>query len=225
VRGHKPPPSLRGAVLALDVDGVVLDPTLGGGGSWHRVLADRYAVDTDRFRQLFFSRYWPDIVVGRTAVEPALAQVIVELEWTMSVDDLLSCWFEADFAVDDDVVEAAKAWAADGVRLVLVTNQEHRRARFLEERLRALMPIDTVAYSAAVGFMKHDPHFFPAASDLLGIDRRARSVVLVDDDRQNIEAARRYGWSAVHFTKGEGWRREITAALTAAASSSPAPRR
>jgi putative hydrolase of the HAD superfamily len=212
-------------VLALDIDGVVLDPTLGGRGGWHRVLADRYSVDADRFARVFFSRHWPDVVVGRTAVEPALAQVMVELGWTMTVDDVLSCWFEADFAVDGDVVEAARAWADEGARLVLVTNQEHRRARFLEEHLRAVMPVDAMAYSAAVGLMKHDPQFFAAASELLGIDRQARSVVLVDDARQNVEAARRYGWGAVHFTKGHGWRSEITAALKAAASSTPGRRR
>ena len=51
------------------------------------------------------------------------------------------------------------------------------------------------------------------------------SVVLIDDARQNVGAARRYGWGAVHVTKGDGPLREMTAAFTTAASSTPGRRR
>jgi putative hydrolase of the HAD superfamily len=199
--------------LALDVDGVLLDPTAGGGG-WATALHERFGVDPDALRSSFFQRFWPEIIVGRAAIEPALATAITDLGWTMTADALLECWFEADLVVDDDVADAARAWSADGARIVLVTNQEHRRAAFLRQRLRTVLPPSDMAYSAAIGFMKKDPEFFPLASDQLGIDRQDKAVVFVDDTLENVAAARRHGWFAIHFTKAPGWRDEISAALS-----------
>jgi putative hydrolase of the HAD superfamily len=204
----------RPLVLALDVDGVLLDPTLGGRGGWSTVVGSHFGVDADRLQAVFFQRSWPDVIVGRRPIEPALADAIEELGWTMTVEDLLTSWFEADFAVDVDVVTAATLWSADGVRLVLMTNQEHRRAHFLEQRLSALLPIDSFVYSAAVGFMKKDPEFFPAAHRQIGIPHDDRHVVFVDDSLENIGAARRHGWTALHFSKDNDWRSEIGAALS-----------
>lgn len=219
MKGKRPTPALDGAVLALDVDSVLLDPAGAGPGGWQQVVADRFGVDPGPLRRLFFARQWPDVVVGRTAVEPALGRALDELGWTMTVEELLGCWFEADFAVDLDVVDAVRVWADDGARLVLVTNQEHRRARYLEERLGALIPLTGMAYSAGLGRLKEDPAFYPAASARLGLG--GAPVVLVDDAPANVEAARRHGWAAVGFTRDGDWRAAVGAALSRAVSRRP----
>jgi putative hydrolase of the HAD superfamily len=212
-------PSLDGVVLALDVDGVLLDPAGAGPGGWQQVVGERFGVDPGPLRRVFFARQWPDVVVGRTAVEPALGRALDELGWTMTVEELLGCWFEADFTLDLDVLDAVRGWADDGARLVLVTNQEHRRARYLQERLGALIPLGGMAYSAGLGRLKEDPAFYALASARLGLGDGA--VVLVDDAPGNVEAARRHGWAAVPFTKDGDWRAAIAAALSRAASMRP----
>jgi putative hydrolase of the HAD superfamily len=178
------------------------------------VVGSQFDVDADRLQAVFFHRAWPDVIVGRRRIEPALADAIEELGWAMTVEDLLTAWFEADFTADSDVVDAATAWADDGARLVLMTNQEHRRAQFLKNRLGALMPIDAFVYSAAVGHMKKDPEFYPAAHCQIGIPENDRDVVFVDDSPENVEAARRHGWTALHFSKARDWHGEIGAALS-----------
>jgi len=45
VKGKRPTPALDGAVLALDVDSVLLDPAGAGPGGWQQVVADRFGVD------------------------------------------------------------------------------------------------------------------------------------------------------------------------------------
>jgi putative hydrolase of the HAD superfamily len=200
-------------VLALDIDGVLLDPGRGGLGPWPRELESRFGVDADRLRAAFFEPAWPDVIVGRRAIEPALAAALDELGWAMTVDQLLACWFEADLVLEPEVVDAATAWAAEGARLVLVTNQEHRRATFLRDRLGALLPISALAYSAALGLLKSDPAFYRAAAQTLGLDDHD-TVVFVDDTLDNVEAARLYGWSAVHFTKNNDWHSQITSAFS-----------
>jgi putative hydrolase of the HAD superfamily len=209
--------SLAGAVLAFDVDGVLLDPGPNGTGSWQSVLAKRYGVDPTLLDPVFFRARWPRIIIGAEAIEPALADAIAELGWPITVDELLTCWFEADFSVDHQVVEAVRMWTAAGARLVLVTNQEHRRARYLDQRLGTLLPVGGMAYSAALGFTKDHPQFFVAASDLLGIPRHSHSVVFVDDSPENVEVARRHGWTGIDYVKEEGWRSAITQALDRAA--------
>jgi putative hydrolase of the HAD superfamily len=205
--------SLEGRTLALDVDGVLLDPTGIGPGGWFAVVNKQFGVDASLLQSTFFDRAWADVIVGRTPIEPALAEALQELGWTMTVEDLLSCWFEADFNVDPEVLEPARGWAADGARLVFVTNQEHRRARYLQERLDSFLPTSGMAYSAAIGFVKADRQFFPVACDQLGLDRHDRSVVFVDDALANVESARRHGWTAVHFTP-DTWHADVSDAFS-----------
>ncbi len=190
----------------------MLDPDRGGRGVWHDALHERFGVDGACLQRIFFGRDWADVVVGRCAIEPVLARAIEELGWDMSVDALLDCWFAADFHPNRAVVEAAASWAADGTRLVLVTNQEHRRAHDVESRVQSLLPVSAMVYSAALGFMKNDPRFYPAACDHLGLARDT-PVVFLDDSAENVAVATRYGWTAVHYTDGAQWRHDVAGAL------------
>jgi putative hydrolase of the HAD superfamily len=207
---------LDGVVLALDVDGVVLDAERGGLGKWHREVEQRYGVDIADLQRVFFQPSWPAVVRGQRPIEPALDAALHELAWPMSTEALLACWFEADFVVDRDVVAAATEWAGAGARVVLVTDQEHRRAAYLRDALAGVLPISAFAYSAALGRTKRDAGFFPAACDALAVDRSSSAVVFVDDTLANVEAAVGHGWSALHFTKADGWREAIAHALTSA---------
>ncbi len=68
--------------------------------------------------------------------------------WSNALETVLSCWFEADFVPVDSVIALANRAAEQGVSVVLATDQEHRRAQFLSERLRTLLPIEAMIYSA-----------------------------------------------------------------------------
>jgi putative hydrolase of the HAD superfamily len=206
-------PSPGGVVLALDVDGVLLDPHRGGRGPWTQALAEDSGVDAAQLQPAFFRKGWRDILTGKIDIEVALSAAIGELGWTLDAREVLRRWFEADFVVDYDVVDAVNGWAAEGVRLVLVTNQEHRRAAFLRERLGPLLPVSGFVYSAEVGFLKDDPRFYPAASELLGLPPHDPAVVFTDDSLKNVETAREYGWTGVHFVRQADWRGEISSAL------------
>jgi FMN phosphatase YigB (HAD superfamily) len=134
-------------VLALDVDGVLLDPDRGDAGHWTVEMERSFEITRSQFRASFFMR--------------------------------------------------------SGCRVVLATNQEHRRAAFLRERLGALMPIDDVLYSADLGSQKHEAAFFERASERLGLGAGRRGdVVFVDDLEHNVDQARAAGWCAVHAPPG-----------------------
>ena len=71
---------------------------------------------------------------------PRSLRPYVVLRWDIDVDEALHCWFEADFVPNGDVVKWASDYARRGVSIAIATNQEHRRAKFLKERLAALLP-------------------------------------------------------------------------------------
>ncbi len=210
--------NFNAVTLALDVDGVLLDPDRGGLGSWRHEVAVRFGFDSSQLSSVFFKRVWTDVVTGARPIEPALADALDELGWEVSVEELLGCWFEADFVVDPEVVDAALGLAEQGVRLVLATNQEHRRAAFLHERLGTLLPIADVIYSGAVGLAKPDLRFFAVASEALGCGATPNCIAFVDDAIENVAAAQSSGWTAQLFAKTDGWRERLTAVVWQAAS-------
>jgi putative hydrolase of the HAD superfamily len=185
-------------ILALDVDGVLLDPDRAGAGNWTDEMERSIGITRLQFREAFFSKSWDDVVNGRRSVEDSVAEALADIGADVEVEDFLRVWFEADFVPVEEATELARRAGDAGCRVVLATNQEHRRAAFLRQRLGELMPIDVVFYSADLGVQKHEAAFFELASARLGLGAEQRNaVVFVDDVEHNVEQARSAGWRAV----------------------------
>lgn len=204
----------EGKVLALDVDGVLLDPNRGGLGRWDLALQEEFGIDPAALQQRFFQRHWAAVATGQLDIEAPFAAALLDLGCQAHVDDVLRCWFEADNHLQELVVSAVAGWAAGGARLVLATTQEHRRAAFLRQRFSTLLPVELVLYSAVLGAQKPDAAFYEAASTMLATEGFPDQVVFIDDLLPNVEAARRHGWIAVHLN-GTGWHDAVEAALRA----------
>jgi putative hydrolase of the HAD superfamily len=81
----------------------------------------------------------------------------------------------------------------------LATNQEHLRAAYLMQKLGLAEHVDGIFYSARLGAKKPDLEFFARVQAAVGL--RGEELLLIDDSRQNVEAARQAGWQALHWTK------------------------
>lgn len=196
--------------LALDVDGVLLDPDRDGRGPWTNELAAQFGIGEDQMRKEFFMRGWNDVIRGRSSIETVLGSALRRIGTTIDVESVLACWFEADYSPVMETFDLARRAAQAGCRIVLATNQEHRRAEYLRRRIAAVVPIDRVFYSAELGCVKHDRRFFELVSQRLGLtDAQRPSVVFVDDVAENVEVARTVGWRAVHASVDEAWRDEV----------------
>ena len=200
-------------LLALDVDGVILDPERGGRGPWQLAFSERFGVDAGRLDETLFAGAWADVITGKRPVESALNEALQELGWGMGVDAALHCWFEEDFVTAPAIMAAATTWSQLGIPLALVSNQEPRRARFIEDRLAPLLRISGVAFSGDLGVVKADPAFYDRAEHRLGVVGHGRSVVFLDDILSNVQTAARHGWTAIHFTRDGDWRTKVAAAL------------
>lgn len=200
--------------LALDVDGVLLDPDRNGEGHWTNELTAQFGIERIQLCEAFFVNSWDDVINGRRTVEDGLGEALATIGTTVDVESVLACWFEADYAPIEDTFDLARRAAAAGCRVVLATNQEHRRADYLRRRIGGAVPLNDVIYSANVGCQKHDPRFFEVASERLGLGHDQRmSVVFVDDVMHNVEVARSSGWRAVHASADQPWRHEVAELL------------
>ena len=173
-------------LLALDVDGVLLDPQRGGRGPWQVAFSERFGVDAAAWTGPCSPAPGNDVIAGERDVETALAEALHELGWDMGLDAALQCWFEEDFVVEPAVLAAATAWSEVGIPLALVSNQEPRRARFLQVRLETLLPVSGVAFSGDLGAVKSDPVFYDRAERLLGVVGLGHGVVFLDDTLRNV---------------------------------------
>jgi putative hydrolase of the HAD superfamily len=187
-----------GSVVALDIDGVLLDSSPLGRGSWQEVLEHRYAVSPHELVESFFQPHWQKIVTGQAALKPILRQVLRQLRWPIEAHELIDFWFEADYHPNHRVIRAVQQWHRSGVSVVLATNQEENRASFLRERLTRLLPIEGMVFSGALGVTKDSPRFFELAEAELGLAEEAH-IVFVDDDEDNVRAASRHGWAGLVF--------------------------
>lgn len=200
--------SMSERVLALDVDGVLLDADRGGDGDWTNELERRFGITRPQIRAAFFAERWEDVVNGRRPLEGALQEALTQLGVDTGVEEVIACWFDADYVPFEPALDLARRASAAGIRVVLATNQEHRRARYLRERLEGHFPLDDVLYSADLGIQKHDPRFFAAATARLEVDDVSR-IVFVDDVEHNVAQARAAGWTAFVALPDQAWVSEV----------------
>ena len=83
--------------------------------------------------------------------------------------------------------------------MYLATNQERLRAAYLMEKLGLAEHVDGIFYSARLGAKKPDREFFARIQAAVGLN--GEEMLLIDDSRQNSEAALKAGWQALHWTE------------------------
>ena len=72
--------------LALDVDGVLLDPDRNGEGHWSNELAARFGIERGQLREAFFMPSCDDVVSGRQPIEDGLGDALNQIGATADVD-------------------------------------------------------------------------------------------------------------------------------------------
>ncbi|MBY5347692.1 HAD-IA family hydrolase [Rhizobium leguminosarum] len=187
-------------VLMVDVDGVLIHGRPTDGLPLFTYLERDLGLPIDLLQQEFFQTHWRDIIIGREALEPRLAGVLAKIAPHLSAKTLIDYWFENDSRLDLNLLEELAALRQSGITLLLATNQEHRRARYLMEQIGLKAHFDDIIYSAALGHSKPSPDFFRLATERAGV--LPGEIAFIDDLAENIEAARQFGWNAAQWTAG-----------------------
>lgn len=100
--------------------------------------------------------------------------------------------------VHAEVIPTIERLLEQGHSVGLATNFCRRLLDLLIANTRALSGL-VVCCSSDIGLTKPSMEFFWRASKIIG----SSEVVFVDDRSVNVDAARRFGWTAIHAT--DGW--------------------
>lgn len=184
--------------LMLDVDGVVISGRPEDGRPWSTSLATDLGIDPTRLQTAFFRPYWAEIVTGKRGLAETLAHCLPRLGARITAAEFMAYWFARDARLDATVLDDVARLRARGMAVYLTTNQDHLRAAYLMQHLGLQAHVDGMVFSAALGVRKPDSAFFSAAAAQVGF--APASLVLIDDTRANITAARRAGWRARLWT-------------------------
>jgi putative hydrolase of the HAD superfamily len=184
--------------LMVDVDGVLVDGRPDDGRHWQTSLEEEFGFTSEALHEHFFAPHWDDIVLGRAELMEQLTTALQKIAPHVSPATVVSYWFERDSRVVAPLLTQLSLVRAAGIRVYLATNQEHLRAAYLMERLGLAHHVDGIFYSARLGVKKPDMEFFAKVRAAVGL--RGDEMLLIDDSRQNIEAAVKAGWQALHWT-------------------------
>ncbi len=180
--------------LMLDVDGVVITGRPDDGKPWSTTLASDLGIDPNRLQTAFFRPYWAQIVAGKRGLAETLAVCLPRVGAKVSPTEFIAYWFARDARVNAEVLDDIAFLRRSGLQVHLCTNQDHLRAAYLMKDLGLAAHVDGILYSAALGARKPERGFFTTARAQLGLPPDA--LLLVDDSRANITAARKAGWRA-----------------------------
>jgi len=95
-------------ILALDVDGVLLDPERGGLGNWTAEMEHEFGIAGSQIQQAFFQRSF-DVVLATNQEHRRAGFLRLRLGAMMSIDDVL---YSADLGVQKHEV----AFRSSGTR-------------------------------------------------------------------------------------------------------------
>jgi putative hydrolase of the HAD superfamily len=184
--------------LMVDVDGVLVDGRPEDGRHWLTSVEDDLGFSSDSLHEHFFAPYWENIVLGRAGLMEHLPAALHKIAPQVSPAKFLAYWFERDSRLATALLQELSFVRSAGIRVYLATNQEHVRAAYLMDNLGLAAQVDGIFYSARLGAKKPDIEFFAKVQAAVGLS--AQEILLIDDSRQNIDAARNAGWQALHWT-------------------------
>jgi putative hydrolase of the HAD superfamily len=144
---------------------------------------------------------WHRLEVGEIAFEEYMAGVVQRAPEVIGREIDLDAYqqFTRDMplGIHWPVVHRIRRLRGDGLKVGLLTNN----VKEFGSAWRATFPVDdlfeVVVDSSEVGMRKPDPRIYLLTCERLGVPPTAS--VFVDDNRDNVEAARAVGIEAVHF--------------------------
>lgn len=193
-------PEALPAVWVVDVDGVLSG---AGGHDWTEGLQAALGIAPADLRD-FFRAEWPACVEGRRDTAEALGPWLARWGARCDAEGFIAWWHGRDARLNRPLLDRLAAWRTAGARLILATNQDHRRAAHLWNAMGLCERFDAMVHSAAVGARKPDVAFWQAVADLVG-PLAPDEVVVVDDQAANLAGAAVFDWRTHLFAGNPGF--------------------
>jgi len=147
----------------------------------------------------FFKNEFQLCLVGKADLKEVVQPYLKKWNWTKSVDELLEYWFNNENYIDGRITSAISEYRSQGVKCYMHSNQEKYRTDYMKEVMGLGKFVEDIYSSAYLGVKKPDPQFWQTVLDK--IQPLSKEEVLVwDDDEENIESAKAFGFKAEFYT-------------------------
>lgn len=188
------------AVWVVDVDGVLVD---ADNNAWQHPVCAACGITPEQLR-CFFQADWPDCVEGRRDTAEALQPWLQHWGSSLDAEGFIAAWHRQDAHLNRPLIARLAARRVEGARMLLATNQDHRRADYLWTTLDLGETFDGMIHSADVGARKPHVAFWQAVADRIGPHEPA-DVLVIDDNAENLAGTAPFEWRTHHFTGNAGF--------------------
>lgn len=182
------------AVILFDADGVTIRPEM----MFSQKLERDYGIPMEKMLP-FFKGVFQECLFGRADLKEELAKVVGDWGWQKSVNEMLREWFTFENKPDAKMFHLIEELRSQGIKCYLTTNQEIYRGKYLREEMNFNNLFDGLFVSAEVGYKKKDPRFFQKIYELIDQKIFKDQILLIDDEEENIDAAKRFGMATHLF--------------------------
>ena len=155
------------SLVAWDFDGVLNRNFEGGKLVWHRDFEADLGVSAKSFERFMFrSGRFNEVLTGKRDVLDLLGQWIAAFKVLHNAPAVLDYWLDKDAHRDNEVL----GWVrASGIRSVIATNNEARRADYIWHHMGYGAEMEHIFASGPMGVRKPEPGFFSHIEEWSGV--------------------------------------------------------
>jgi putative hydrolase of the HAD superfamily len=145
-----------------------------------------FGLTAERAQEFFSGVFRAECLIGRRDTRQALEEMAAEQGFSLDLDRLFAHWHADQSQVRMGVVAELERLRGLGVHLVLATNQEQHRMRYMRTVMGYDGLFDQTFCSSELGVCKPDPLFFQGVTEALPVGSVVRYI---DDDARNVASA------------------------------------
>jgi putative hydrolase of the HAD superfamily len=174
--------------IAFDLDGVLI-PT----NSSYDYFETRHGITRAHFGK-FFSGPYDDAMLGKVDLFEILPAALKTWNWPGTVEEFAAAWFESCYECEPEGLEVLRELKSRDVLCIVASNQDNRRAAFLESQSWMQDFFHRAFFSCRMGVRKPSVSYFEAIQTAAGL--APNEILFIDDKLENVEGARLCGWNA-----------------------------
>jgi putative hydrolase of the HAD superfamily len=188
--------------VAFDLDGVLIpsgpnfeyfDAERIKDSVQHNITPIQHITTSVQFGEVFRGSY-ELAMLGKVDLFEVLPTVLEQLKWKGTVEEFALEWFQSCAEADPEALRIVRALLQRGVVCHVASNQDNRRAMFLDSQEWIQSLFDRHFFSCRMGVKKPGVDFFRAVQQEIAL--LPGDILFVDDKLENVEGAQACGWSA-----------------------------
>ena len=185
--------------ILVDLDNVLLDSfDISDDGSlrffWAENIQKDLNIDPSSLQQIFQKEF---LFKPEAEMQKYVEQFLKNSNIHLSYEEFLEYWLKHDSKQNDDVF----AWLKNASRkhkIHIASNQPVIRMNFLLRKFKQWNDcFDKVFIPFNLGYAKPDKDFF--TNILKELNAQPCDVLLIDDDKKNVESAKILGLNTIHY--------------------------